>query len=129
MTVGTTTNGANHKVAGRVGDSPIIGAGAYVEHGVGAACATGDGDVMMRFVPTFQAVMYMEMGYSPADACKKPLAKIASYYPDYQGAMLCVSANGSHAGYAYNWPGVQYSIRTPLMNATEVVDMPTFTVV
>lgn len=127
MTVGTTTNGANHKIAGRVGDSPIIGSGSYVEQGVGASCATGDGDVMMRFVPTFHAVQLMEMGYSPSIACKKPLQKIAKYYPDYQGALLCVNANGTHAGYAYNWQGVTYSIRTALMNQTQVIPIPTFT--
>eukprot|EP01084_Bolivina_argentea_P054804 100493_1 len=127
MTVGTSTNGANHKIAGRVGDSPIVGAGAYVEQGVGASCATGDGDIMMRFVPTFQAVYLMESGYSPSNACKQPLEKIAKYYPDFQGALLCIDANGTHAGYAYNWPGVQYSIRTALMNKTQIIDMPTFT--
>ena len=52
---GTTTNGLNNKIPGRVGDSPIPGAGAYInEHG--GAAATGDGDVMMRFLPTYQTV-------------------------------------------------------------------------
>jgi len=127
MTVGTTTNGADHKIAGRVGDSPIIGAGAYIEQDIGASCATGDGDIMMRFVPTFQAVQLMEMGYSPQDACKKPLEKIAYYYPDYQGALLCITANGTHGGMAYNWPDVTYSIRTSLMNETQIIPIPTFT--
>eukprot|EP01083_Nonionella_stella_P296234 1006437_1 len=75
MTVGTTTNGATHKIAGRVGDSPIIGAGAYVEQGIGGCTATGDGDIMMRFVPTFYAVHLMELGYSPSNASKKALQK------------------------------------------------------
>lgn len=47
---GTTTNGAANKVAGRVGDSPVAGAGCYVDNDVGGAAATGDGDVMMRWV-------------------------------------------------------------------------------
>ena len=51
---GTTTNGANHKIAGRIGDSPIVGAGAYADNTVGAATETGDGDVMMRFLPSYQ---------------------------------------------------------------------------
>lgn len=50
----TSTNGANHKIAGRIGDSPIVGAGAYADNTVGAAVETGDGDVMMRFLPTYQ---------------------------------------------------------------------------
>lgn len=65
MSCGTTTNGANHKVRGRVGDSPIAGSGCYVNGSVGGCAATGDGDVMMRFSPTFAGVMYMEMGDDP----------------------------------------------------------------
>jgi N4-(beta-N-acetylglucosaminyl)-L-asparaginase len=52
IAVGTSSNGATHKVPGRVGDAPIIGSGAYVDNDVGAACATGDGDIMMRFLPS-----------------------------------------------------------------------------
>ena len=53
---GTSTNGAAYKIPGRVGDSPIMGAGAYCETGVGGAAQTGDGDQMMRFLPSFAAV-------------------------------------------------------------------------
>lgn len=48
LACGTTTNGAANKISGRVGDSPIAGAGCYVDNDVGGAAATGDGDVMMR---------------------------------------------------------------------------------
>lgn len=48
LACGTTTNGAANKIAGRVGDSPVAGAGCYVDNDVGGAAATGDGDVMMR---------------------------------------------------------------------------------
>ena len=44
MACGTSTNGARYKIPGRVGDSPVVGAGAYCETGVGGAAATGDGD-------------------------------------------------------------------------------------
>lgn len=50
LACGTTTNGAANKIAGRVGDSPVAGAGCYVDNDVGGAAATGDGDVMMRCV-------------------------------------------------------------------------------
>lgn len=50
LACGTTTNGAANKIAGRVGDSPLAGAGCYVDNDVGGAAATGDGDVMMRYV-------------------------------------------------------------------------------
>ena len=52
--VGLTTNGADHKISGRVGDSPLVGAGGYASDDGGAAVQTGDGDVMLRFLPTFQ---------------------------------------------------------------------------
>ncbi|CAN0350787.1 unnamed protein product [Ascophyllum nodosum] len=74
---GTTTNGAANKVAGRVGDSPIAGAGCYVDNDVGGAAATGDGDVMMRFLPSFRAVESMRAGASPQDACVEALCRIA----------------------------------------------------
>ncbi|KRT79030.1 hypothetical protein AMK59_7565 [Oryctes borbonicus] len=48
---GTSTNGLRYKIPGRVGDSPIPGAGAYADNAAGAACATGNGDIMMRFLP------------------------------------------------------------------------------
>lgn len=52
---GTSTNGARNKIPGRIGDSPIPGAGAYADQEVGAAAGTGDGDIMMRFLPRYRA--------------------------------------------------------------------------
>ncbi|RHY15781.1 hypothetical protein DYB37_011063 [Aphanomyces astaci] len=54
MAAGTSSNGASHKIMGRVGDAPLPGAGCYVDNDKGAAAATGDGDVMMRFLPSYQ---------------------------------------------------------------------------
>ncbi len=72
MAAGTSTNGAGHKIPGRVGDSPIPGSGAYVDSSVGGAAATGDGDVMLRFLPSFLAVEAMRIGEALfADICKK----------------------------------------------------------
>lgn len=51
IAAGTSTNGAKYKIPGRIGDSPIAGAGAYADSKVGAAAATGAGDIMMRFLP------------------------------------------------------------------------------
>lgn len=50
---GTSTNGARFKIPGRIGDSPIPGAGAYADQNTGAAAGTGDGDIMMRFLPRY----------------------------------------------------------------------------
>ncbi|EKX47020.1 hypothetical protein GUITHDRAFT_162876 [Guillardia theta CCMP2712] len=98
LAVGTSTNGASHKIAGRVGDAAVIGAGGYVDKDVGAAAATGcrrDGDVMMRFLPAHRAVMNMRLGLTPAEACQEALSSIARVYPSFQGALICVSAHGS----------------------------------
>ncbi|KAJ7352857.1 hypothetical protein OS493_033399 [Desmophyllum pertusum] len=58
MAAGSSTNGLNHKIAGRVGDSPIPGAGAYVDKDVGGAAATGDGDVILKFLPSFMLLSF-----------------------------------------------------------------------
>lgn len=60
ITAGTSTDGFDNEVAGRVGDSSIPGAGVYVENSVGAAAASGDGDIMMRHLPAFHVVMLMK---------------------------------------------------------------------
>ena len=51
LAAGVSTNGQNHKIPGRIGDSAVTGAGAYADGEVGAAAATGDGDLIMRFLP------------------------------------------------------------------------------
>ena len=56
---GTSTNGAIHKVPGRLADSGVPGSGSYADSEVGGCGATGDGDVMMRFVPCYQVVESM----------------------------------------------------------------------
>jgi N4-(beta-N-acetylglucosaminyl)-L-asparaginase len=94
LAAGTSTNGAKNKVAGRVGDAAIPGAGAYVDNDVGGAAATGDGDIMMRFLPSFQAVNYMRMGLAPRLACEKALAPIALKFPTFKGSLVCASKNG-----------------------------------
>ena len=93
IVTGTTTNGANHKIHGRVGDSPIAGAGAYADSDVGAAVATGDGDVMMRFLPTFFIVELMRNGVSPQKACDMAIERIKLKYPDFSGAVIGVNKN------------------------------------
>ena len=91
IAVGTTTNGLRYKIPGRVGDSPIMGAGAYADSTVGAAVATGDGDVMMRFLPTFLIVELMRGGKTVQDACEIAIERIKLKYPNFQGAVVGVS--------------------------------------
>jgi len=100
---GTTTNGAGFKIPGRVGDSPIAGAGAYCETGVGGAAATGDGDTLMRFLPTFSAVQYMKQGFNAKTACEMAVEPIRKYYPQASGAVICLKANGEIGGSKIGW--------------------------
>ncbi|XP_078369248.1 N(4)-(Beta-N-acetylglucosaminyl)-L-asparaginase-like isoform X1 [Oculina patagonica] len=113
MAAGTTTNGANHKIPGRVGDSPIAGAGAYVDNDVGGAAATGDGDIMMRFLDSLQAVEFMRQGKSPSEAASLALARIARYYPKYSGGLVAVNKDGEFGAAAHGWTFFKYSVCNP----------------
>jgi len=73
----TTTSGYAFKIAGRVGDSPIIGAGLYVDNSVGAAGSTGFGEANLRSCGSFQVVEFMRQGFSPEESCLKAMQLIA----------------------------------------------------
>jgi N4-(beta-N-acetylglucosaminyl)-L-asparaginase len=120
MACGTSTNGASHKVAGRIGDSPIPGAGCYVNTAIGGAAATGDGDVMMRFLPSYTAVTYMELGFSPKDACQKALDAIVKIFPSFSGGVVCLTKNGDHAAATHNMD-FAYSYMTDGMTTVGVI--------
>src|SRR5439155_16740550 len=73
-----TTSGLAFKMHGRVGDSPIIGAGLFVDGEVAAAVATGNGELMMRACSTFHIVEMIRQGISPEEACIRALERIRS---------------------------------------------------
>lgn len=75
----TSTSGLSWKLAGRVGDSPIIGAGMFVQNEVGAAGATGRGESVMQSCGAFQVVQHMANGVDPTEACLKVLKWIADH--------------------------------------------------
>jgi len=75
----TTTSGLAFKIPGRVGDSPIIGAGLYVDNEVGAAGSTGRGEENLKNLSCYQVVEYMREGYSPEEACKKVLKRVIDH--------------------------------------------------
>ncbi|XP_043211109.1 N(4)-(Beta-N-acetylglucosaminyl)-L-asparaginase-like [Amphibalanus amphitrite] len=110
MAAGTSTNGAIHKIPGRVGDSPVPGAGAYVDGAVGGAAATGDGDVMMRFLPSFFAVEAMRSGAEPAEACRSALARIVARHPEFVGAMVALTKDGRHGAACHGIDSFPYSV-------------------
>ncbi|XP_013410516.1 uncharacterized protein LOC106173810 isoform X1 [Lingula anatina] len=76
IAVGVSSSGAPFKAVGRVGDSPLPGAGLYADDKAGAACATGDGDKMMRFCPSFHVVQLMKQGLSPSECCSSVVAEM-----------------------------------------------------
>lgn len=73
----TTTSGLSYKMAGRVGDSPIIGAGLYIDNAVGAAGSTGRGEANILNCGSFTIVEFMRQGLSPEEACLRTLERIA----------------------------------------------------
>ncbi|XP_053441139.1 N(4)-(beta-N-acetylglucosaminyl)-L-asparaginase [Nycticebus coucang] len=93
---GTSTNGLKFKIHGRIGDSPVPGSGAYADDTAGAAAATGDGDTLMRFLPSYQAVEYMRRGEDPTTACQKVISRIQKYDTKFFGAVICANVTGSY---------------------------------
>ncbi len=76
----TTTSGLSWKIPGRIGDSPIIGAGLYVDNAVGAAGATGRGEDVIKSCASFFIVMRMRDGRSPQEACEDAIEMIVEKY-------------------------------------------------
>lgn len=74
----TTTSGMAYKVPGRVGDSPIIGAGQYCDQTAGAAGSTGRGEANIKACGGFLTVEFMRQGMSPEQACLKTLERVVS---------------------------------------------------
>eukprot|EP01084_Bolivina_argentea_P054803 100492_1 len=102
MSCGASTNGLTYKINGRVGDTPIPGSGAYCEDGIGGAVATGNGDIMMRFNPTFTATKYMKFGMNVREACEQALREILRYYNEsFSGALICMDYLGNIAAANY----------------------------
>jgi N4-(beta-N-acetylglucosaminyl)-L-asparaginase len=75
----TTTSGLAYKIPGRVGDSPIIGAGLYVDNAVGACGSTGRGEENLKNLSSFMVVEYMRMGKSPEEACLAVCKRIVDH--------------------------------------------------
>ncbi|KAI0125208.1 nucleophile aminohydrolase [Xylariales sp. AK1849] len=123
MAAGTSTNGASRKVPGRVGDGPITGSGSYVDSEVGGCGATGDGDVMMRFLPCYQAVESMRRGMSPQDAAEDSVKRMVRKYPSVASGIVVVNNEGEHAGAGSGWT-FTYAYRGGSMNETAVVTVP-----
>lgn len=107
-----TTSGLGYKMRGRVGDSPIIGAGLFVDGEVGAAVATGLGEMIMKTLGAFLIVELMRQGASPREACEEGVKRLAKKVKNYQEAQACFIAidnKRAHGAYAIH-PGFSYAL-------------------
>jgi N4-(beta-N-acetylglucosaminyl)-L-asparaginase len=111
-----TTSGMGFKMRGRVGDSPIIGAGLYVDNEVGACTATGQGEDVIRVAGASAVVEAMRSGLSPEAACKKIIERIITIKKekakDIQVAFIAISKEGKYGAYAIQ-KGFSYAVTTP----------------
>ena len=109
-----TTSGMAYKIHGRVGDSPIIGAGLFVDGEVGAACATGTGELVIRTAGTHTVVELMRQGMEPEAACKEAVRRILKFLPsplDHQVGFLALRKDGAYGAWSIQ-TGFNYALRT-----------------
>jgi len=112
MSGACTTSGLAWKMHGRVGDSPIIGDGLFVDNEVGGACCTGKGEANMKICGAAIIVELMRNGKSPQEACEEAIKRIAKKqndYKDFQLAYLAMNKNGETGAYALK-KGFQYAL-------------------
>ena len=117
----TTTSGLFFKIPGRVGDSPVIGAGLYSENGVGSAGSTGRGEANLLTCGSHTVVEFLRDGLTPEEACLRALKRIAEKThlvprhrdekgrPKFNVNFYCVDAAGRAAGAAL-WSGSKYVV-------------------
>jgi N4-(beta-N-acetylglucosaminyl)-L-asparaginase len=109
-----TTSGMAFKMRGRVGDSPIVGAGLFVDNEVGAAASTGLGEEVMKICGSHLVVEAMRHGMAPEDACKSALERVMSRHTkaelkDTQVAFIALDKKGNYGGYAIQ-KGFSYAV-------------------
>ncbi len=118
----TTTSGLAFKIPGRVGDSPILGAGLYVDNEVGAAGSTGRGEANLLNCSSVMVVEYMRQGQSPEQACLTACQRIADHTkearlltddrkPKFNVTFYAVNKKGAY-GSAAIWSGAKYAVNT-----------------
>ncbi len=117
-----TTSGWAYKMPGRVGDSPIIGAGLFVDNEVGAACATGLGEAIIRIAGSSTVVELMRHGKSPQEACEEAVRRIIAKHQDLTGlqcAFLAINKKGEVGAYSV-YEGFNFAKTTA--KGTDLVD-------
>lgn len=110
-----TTSGMGFKMRGRLGDSPIIGAGLFVDNEAGACVATGQGEDVIRVAGSHSVVEMMRQGYGPEVACRKIIERIVKIKKadaqKIQVAFIAINKNGVVGAYAIH-KGFNYAIKT-----------------
>ncbi len=113
-----TTSGWAYKLPGRLGDSPIIGAGLFIDQEIGGAVATGLGESIIRIAGSSIVVEMMRHGYTPQQACEEAVNRILKKHKDVSGlqcAFIAMDTKGNVGSYAvYN--GFNYALRTETEN-------------
>ncbi|HEY0661730.1 MAG TPA: N(4)-(beta-N-acetylglucosaminyl)-L-asparaginase [Lysobacter sp.] len=125
-----TTSGMAWKLHGRVGDSPIIGAGLYVDNEVGAATASGVGEEMIRNAASFLVVELMRQGRSPMEACREAIERVVRKRPEasktLQVCFLALNKRGEvgafalHQGFVYAMQGAGPGPHDKLVDSASV---------
>ncbi|MFZ9915939.1 MAG: isoaspartyl peptidase/L-asparaginase family protein [Phycisphaerales bacterium] len=120
MAAASTTSGLAYKMHGRVGDSPIIGAGIFVDAPVGGAICTGLGETVLRTLGAHLAVEAMRAGATPQQACEAAIERIVARNPNpesYQVGMLAMDFAGRTGAFAVQ-RGFTYCLGTDLHDAS-----------
>ena len=108
-----TTSGMAFKMRGRVGDSPIIGAGLFVDNEVGAATSSGVGEEVIRICGTHTVIEQMRFGRTPEQACREAVRRVVKRDPakakEFQVGFVAISRRGEVGAFAIQ-KGFSYSI-------------------
>ncbi|MCP3978236.1 MAG: N(4)-(beta-N-acetylglucosaminyl)-L-asparaginase [bacterium] len=126
MAAACSTSGLAWKLAGRVGDSPLIGHGLYCDQKAGGAVATGVGEEVIKIAGTYQVVEFMRQGIEPDEAVRRVVRRVLDRAPDNAGklvAFLALRADGE-IGYGSTMPGFQAAVRRGANS--ELLDAPSF---
>ena len=114
-----TTSGWAYKLHGRVGDSPLIGAGLYVDNEVGAACATGLGEAVIRICGSHTVVELMRQGISPQNACKQAVERIIKAHNNLDGlqvGFIAMNKQGEFGAYSV-YSGFNFALKDSKTNS------------
>jgi isoaspartyl peptidase/L-asparaginase-like protein (Ntn-hydrolase superfamily) len=120
LVAGCSTSGIPFKAPGRVGDSPVVGAGAYCDDAVGGAAATGNGDAMLRYLLSYACVEAMRAGLEPEPACAAALRRMQARDSRAEAALVALDRHGRVGAAAIGrpdfpvalWTGASVELRT-----------------